>query len=251
MLRKFLSLILAALTLLGVIASFSCSNQNTTADNTSVSDETSAEKPNTSPTTTPANTEETTAKSDASNPVNIAAKNSEGYIFESYSNWNYKTFVCPYTDGKGVVGGGEPGGHFEAADDEMAAFVTEKPEWYKDTKLMESWDSADAPFGDRIAEAAAADTPFISDKENVNGLMVYKTFDITDLSDDMLYSLNVYYDNTVYLYINGKLYFKNDANCGSGDWNGDYDTLNYNADTQKLTLKDFLVIGKNYIACYM
>ena len=31
----------------------------------------------------------------------------------------------------------------------------------------------------------ASNTPFITDPVNVNGLMVYKTFEITDLSDDV------------------------------------------------------------------
>ncbi len=70
-----------------------------------------------------------------------------GYIFEEYSEYHYITFVCPYTDGAGVVGGGEANGYFDPATDEMAAFIAENPEWYKDTKLMESWDIAAAPFG--------------------------------------------------------------------------------------------------------
>ena len=115
------------------------------------------------------------------------------------------------------MGGSQPNGYFDPETDEMAAFIAENPEWYKDTKLMESWDTDYAPFGDRIGVMMAADTPFINDPTNVNGLMVYKTFNITDLGDDIHYTLNVFYDNTVYIYINGKLYFKNDANCGVGE----------------------------------
>ena len=57
------------------------------------------------------------------------------------------------------------------------------------------------------------------------------------------YSLNVFYDNTVYIYINGKLFYKNDANCGIGDWNGDYEPINYNIDDQPLTIKEFPCAG--------
>lgn len=253
MTRKTTSLILVMIMLFGILTSFGCSSgkkssgDSESGESTTVTEMTASE----SAAETAAETQaETTAETKAAvfETKTEPAESKSGYIFEEYSEYHYTTFVCPYTDGAGVVGGGQANGYFDPATDEMAAFIAENPEWYKDTKLMESWDIASAPFGDRIAAMMAADTPFISDPTNVNGLMVYKTFEITDLSDDIVYTLNMFYDNTVYVYINGKLYFKNDANCGNGDWNGDYDPIKYNADDQKLTLKDFLVQGTNYIA---
>ena len=170
-----------------------------------------------------------------------------GYLVDQMELMHYRTFVCPYTDGNGEIGGWTAGGYFDPDDDEMAEFVSKNPEWYKDTALMAGWDEAEGPFGDCINEAFAADTDFINDKVNTNGLMVYRTFNVDNLADDTLYELYCFYDNTVYIYINGELFFYNDANCGNGDWNGSLELIKCNTDPEK-DLGDFLVSGENYIA---
>lgn len=252
--RKLIALVLAFIMAFAVFALAGCSGGESSSGDaeTSAGNEPSETTPVESTEEEATVEEETTAAEEtpsaSSEPKEETAGPEFGYIIEEYSEYHYTTFVCPYTDGNGVVGGSAPNGYFDPATDEMAAFIAQNPEWYKDTKLMESWDIASAPFGDRIGVMMAAETPFITDPVNVNGLMVYKTFEIKDLSDDIHYSLNVFYDNTVYIYINGKPYFINDANCGVGDWNGDYEPINYNIDDQPLTLKDFLVEGTNYIA---
>lgn len=167
-------------------------------------------------------------------------------VIEQMDTWHYITHYCPYTDGDGNVGGSAAGGYFDEASDEMAMYVAEHPEWYKDTELMAAWDEADGPFGDCIGKEFAADTDFVND-QHTNGLMVYKTFTVDGLADDDLYELYCFYDNTVYIYINGALYFVNDANCGMNDWNGAYDLITCNTEEGK-TLRDFLVEGENYIA---
>lgn len=167
-------------------------------------------------------------------------------LIDQMETYHYTTFFCPYTDGSGVVGGGAANGYFEETDDEMAAFIAENPEWYKDTALMSSWEEAEGPFGDCIDKIIAADTDFVNDP-NTNGLMVYKTFTVENYSADTLYELYCFYDNTVYIYINGELYFFSDANCGVGDWNGGYDLISCNTDESK-TLADFLKEGENTIA---
>ena len=167
-------------------------------------------------------------------------------LIDQMETYHYTTFFCPYTDGSGNVGGSAANGYFEETDDEMAAFLAENPEWYKDTALMSSWDEAEGPFGDCIDKIIAADTDFVNDP-NVNGLMVYKTFTVENYSADTLYELYCFYDNTVYIYINGELYYFSDANCGVGDWNGGYDLISCNTDESK-TLADFLKEGENTIA---
>ncbi len=167
-------------------------------------------------------------------------------LIEQMESYHYATYFCPYTDGAGVVGGGTAGGYFAEEDDEMAAFVAKNPEWYKDTTLMASWDEVEAPFGDCIESILGADTDFKNDP-NTNGLMVYKTFNVGTLADTTLYELYCFYDNTVYIYINGELFYYADANCGSGDWNSDYELISCNTQEGK-TLHDFLVEGENYIA---
>lgn len=175
-----------------------------------------------------------------------AEEGDSGYIIEEMETYHYITHFCPYTDGSGTVGGSASGGFFDEESDEMAMYIDEHPEWYKDTELMASWDEAEAPFGDRISADIAADTDFLNDS-NTNGLMVYKTFTVGEISEDDLYELYCFYDNTVYIYVNGELFFSDDANCGSGDWNDAYELINCNTAEDK-TLRDFLVEGENYIA---
>lgn len=167
-------------------------------------------------------------------------------IIEQMETYHYITHYCPYTDGAGTVGGSAAGGFFDEATDDMAMFVAEHPEWYKDTALMASWEEAEGPFGDCIDSMIAADTDFVND-QHTNGLMVYKTFNVENYSDANLYELYCFYDNTVYIYVNGELFFYNDANCGNGDWNGGYDLIKCNTAEDK-DLGDFLKEGENYIA---
>ncbi len=256
--KKALSIILAALMLSASFALTACSGGNgdeTTPETTGeTTGETTADTeaettPETEAETTAPETEAETAapETEAETEAPAPAESNEGTIFDQMSEWHYTTFVCPYTDGEGVVGGGAANGHFEEADDEMAAFIKENPEWYKDTALMEKWDVVEAPFGDCINSMLAAQTDFVLDPTNTNGLMTYKTFTIDDLGDDMYYTMNCFYDNTVYIYVNGEAYYIADANCGSGDWNGGYDEIKCNTAENK-TLKDFLHEGENYVA---
>ena len=180
----------------------------------------------------------------AQNEVVAATEAGVGMIIEQMETWHWRTFECQYIDGAGQFGGLEPGGYYD--NDEMADFIAQNPEWYKDTAMMGAWETADAPFGDCINASLAADTPFMNDKLNNHGLMVYKTFNITDLSDDMTYDLYMFYDNTVYCYINGEPFFILDGNLVKQDWNGGYDLIKCNQQDGK-TLKDFLHTGENYI----
>ena len=167
-------------------------------------------------------------------------------LIDQMETYHYATYYCPYVDGNGQVGGSAANGYFDEADDEMAAFISSNPEWYKDTAMMAGWDEVEGPFGDCIDSIIAADTDFVKD-QHTNGLMVYKTFTVDNYSADNLYELFCFYDNTVYIYINGELYYFSDANCGVGDWNGGYDLISCNTDESK-TLADFLKEGENYLA---
>lgn len=255
--KKTLSVILALLMLSSAAMLSACSsgdsndaNNDTTADTSAETSaeteaETEAEKETEKEPETEAETKpETEPETEAPAPE---PESSSGLVFDQMSTWHYATYVCPYTDGNGDIGGGAANGHFEEADDEMAAFVKANPEWYKDTAMMKGWDEADAPFGDCINSMIAAQTDFILDPVNTNGLMVYKTFNIDDLAEDTLYEMYCFYDNTVYIYVNGELYYYSDANCGVGDWNGGLDLITCNTAEGK-TLRDFLVEGENYIA---
>ena len=255
--KKAFSLLLAVLLVIGALAA--CSKE--------------AAAPADKPADTPANTDAAPAEADAETPAEetpeaeepaaaevpeepaaaeipaetpaaeVPAKE-EGTLIDQMSTWHWRTFECQYIDGNGEFSGWAAGGHYE--NDEMADFVAANPEWYKDTAMMSSWEEADAPFGDCINAAIAADTPFTGDPANNHGLMVYKTFNVTDLADDTLYEYYMFYDNTVYCYVNGEPYFILDGNLTSQDWNGGYDLIKCNQGDK--TFKDFLHEGENYIA---
>ena len=252
--KKAFSLLLAVLMVIGLFAS--CAKNEPAPSNT----------PANTPADTPANTdaetpaeetpaeeepaaeepaaEEPAAEIPAEEPAAEVTAKEEGTLIDQMSTWHWRTFECQYIDGNGEFSGWAAGGHYE--NDEMADFVAANPEWYKDTAMMSSWEEADAPFGDAINSAIAADTPFTSDPDNNHGLMVYKTFNVTNLAEDTLYDYYMFYDNTVYCYVNGEPYFILDGNCVTQDWNGGYDLIKCNQGDK--TFKDFLHEGENYIA---
>ena len=254
--KKTFSLLLAILMIAGMLAACSKDEPAPTPANTDANTpaNTDAETPaeETPAEETPAEepAEETPAEEapaaeiPSEEPAAEVPQKEEGTLIDQMSTWHWRTFECQYIDGNGEFSGWASGGHYE--NDEMADFVASNPEWYKDTAMMEKWEEADAPFGDAINAAIAADTPFTSDPDNNHGLMVYKTFNVTDLAEDTLYDYYMFYDNTVYCYVNGEPYFILDGNCVTQDWNGGYDLIKCNQGDK--TFKDFLHEGENYIA---
>ena len=178
----------------------------------------------------------------------------EGYAFEQMEDWYVKAHECTWIDADGNARGsaGVLEGHYD--NDKFAEFVSENPEWYKDYDLMSKWDVQPAPFGDCIDEFIAGDTEWVTDKDNYQGITLYKTFEITDLSDTTLYEFYCFYDNSVHMYLNGVEFFAMDGSAqegdgtGKNDWNGSYALITPNVDPEKSNIKDYLVEGTNHIA---
>lgn len=253
--KKTLSIFLVLSMLATAMAS--CSGETT--EDTSAAGETTPAVEDTTPAaeeTEPA-AAETEAQATETKPAEteapaVEAVANEGYIFERLSPWHVKAHESSWVDGDGNPQGSSNwlNGHYE--NDKFAEFVSANPEWYKDYELMAKWDELEAPFGDCVDEFIAGETEWISDKAGYQSLTVFKSFEITDISDTTLYEFYCFYDNSVHMYLNGVEFFVKDGwiegdNSGNSDWNGGYDLITPNVDPEKTSIKDYLVEGTNYL----
>jgi hypothetical protein len=171
--------------------------------------------------------------------------------YQAETEWHYKVFSAPYSSSGA-------GGTFSEDTDEFAAYqasmgwengVATLPDGVIED--MATWPTASGAFGDR----GNYDTDIGWSGDN-HGLMLMATFDIDDLdtlkSSYENVSLWAFFDNTMYVYINGTLVFADDANCQSGDWNDAYAYLGPDGGScdqyfEVEDLKDVLVQGTNTI----
>lgn len=164
---------------------------------------------------------------------------------ESAVDWHYKIFNCPNTVDANVA-------TFDSETDEMAQWLADKGEnWYVDAiEDMKSWDVKTAPMGDRYDPVGEGNSP-IGWSGDAHGLITYTTFDLTaeqmgwvaqaDLND--IY-MNIWYDNTLYLYINGTLVFSHDNEGASGDWNDAQTAVDFAEDVD---IREILKEGENTV----
>ena len=104
-----------------------------------------------------------------------------------------------------------------------------------------TWDSHSAPLGDRLTSAASE----IGWTGNNHTLFVRQTFDFdkSQLKENSSFFFNIYYDNTIYVYLNGNLIYSDDtAVTGKNDWTDSYVTIKLD------DISEYLVNGKNLIA---
>jgi len=232
--KKVLTLLLAALM---VTSLFACGNDSDNKTDTTPASTTAAST--TAASTTAAAT--TKAPDEPQQPT----EDKSFTLFEDTLDWAYKVFNCPYTPGSN----GDAGGSFDPATDEMATYITENPEWFKNgATLTADWPKSAAPFGNR----ATSQSP-IGWEGDAHGLMLYTTFDLTADQLALLKTakegdvyMNLFYDNTCYIYINSTLVFSEDASCQSGDWNEEQEPVEFNADG--LDLASLFKEGTNEIS---
>ena len=104
-----------------------------------------------------------------------------------------------------------------------------------------NWKSFTAPMGDRLVPANADASGWKGDN---HVLFARKKFDVdlSRLDADQL-CMDIYYDNTLYLYLNGHLIYSDDnAQTGKNDWTDSYVLINL-ADAAQ-----YLVNGENILA---
>lgn len=170
------------------------------------------------------------------------------------TDWHYKLFSCPT-----LYGSPEEGAAYDPELDEMAAWITEKgEEWYKDETVlaeMATWEVKTAPMGDRYDGVGDGNSP-IGWAGDVHGLIGYTTFELTEEQMEWVgkaelhtICMNVWYDNTFYIWINGTLVYSHDGagapqSSGGNDWN---DSLSYVDFSEDVDIREILKEGENTI----
>lgn len=113
---------------------------------------------------------------------------------------------------------------------------------WKDLNYNERrWKVCNAPLGDRLVPANADVTGWKGDNHVLFARQKFNV-DLSKLDAEDLY-LDVYYDNTVYIYINGNLVYSDDnAVTGANDWTDSYKLIKLSGAAK------YLVNGTNIIA---
>ena len=128
---------------------------------------------------------------------------------------------------------------------DFAAYLKEHPDWKDPGYDVSSWQVANAPLGDRVN--GSSPVGWGGEGSEPHGLLAVTTFEIEDLAalEGLTYSMNIFYDNTIYMYINGNLVYSDDsAVTGEGvDWLDNYEDKEFTED-----IGQYLVEGTNTVA---
>ncbi len=223
--KKVLSVILAALMTASMAAGLvSCNddqgNSASTDNNT------------TAPAATTVKPVVTDAPDDPDDPDDSAKEDWTLMADDSY--WNYMLFECPFTgeqDGTGT---------FPEDTDEMAKYIADHPDWMTDYETMKTWEKYQAPMGDRALALGDGNSP-IGWAGDTHGILLYGSFELTAEQLQLVKEsnqgdicMNMWYDNTIYIYINGELVYSNDANCAAGDWNDKQEYIDFDVDIREI-----------------
>ena len=109
--------------------------------------------------------------------------------------------------------------------------------WNTSAYDRSSWKTKVAPFGDVIDAGAAQETRWQGDN---HGIFLVTSFTVDDLDAyrSLYYTMDIFYDNTLSVYLNGKLLVQYDG------WSSEYDTISL----PKAKVTAALVEGENLFA---
>lgn len=238
MMKKILSILLAGMMVLGMASCGSADADSTTAGTTTAV--TTTKRVITTPPSMP----------DDDRPDGV----DDWTLMELQTNWHYKLFNCPT-----LYNSGAEGVAFDPEQDEMAKWLAEKgEEWYKNPDViaeMATWEVQTAPMGDRYDGLGDGNSP-IGWSGDKHGIICYTTFELTEeqmgwveLAEENDIYMNVWYDNTFYIWINGTLVYSHDGmgasqDNGGADWN---DALEFVDFDEGIEIGDILKQGENTI----
>ncbi|MBQ8288141.1 MAG: hypothetical protein IJX76_05145 [Clostridia bacterium] len=175
-------------------------------------------------------------------------------LMAQYTDWHYKVFYCPT-----LYGSSAEGTLYDPEQDEMAAWIAEKgEEWYNDEGVlaeMATWDVACAPLGDRYDGFGEGGSP-IGWADDYHGLICYTTFELSaeemswvEMADINDIYMDVWYDNTFYIWINGTLVYFHDGEGapqadGGADWNDALEPVDF---MDGVDIREILKEGPNEV----
>lgn len=242
--KKFIAILLAGLMVFGMVA---CAGQ--TADTTT--DGGSAGDPaGTTAATTTQRVITTPAPADPRDP----SIPDDWTLLELQTDWHYKIFNCPT-----LVNSAADGVQYDPDQDEMAAWISASGEdWYKNETVfaeMATWPTQTAPMGDRYDGLGDGNSP-IGWAGDAHGLICYTTFELTEeqmgwvaAADINSIYMDVWYDNTFYIWINGELVYSHDGegapqSNGGADWNDALEPVDF---ADGVDIRTILKQGENTI----
>lgn len=127
-------------------------------------------------------------------------------------------------------------------------FIAENPTWKDAGYDVSEWQTANAPLGDRIGSSPIGWGGW---DQEPHGLLCVTKFNVENLDElaDTEFYMNIFYDNTIYVYINGNLVFSHDGQNADGDHVNDPDWVdNYTDIDFTESINQYLVEGENTLA---
>lgn len=140
----------------------------------------------------------------------------------------------------------EKGAEFQCktlTTEEFNTFITDNPTWKDAGYDVSEWQTANAPLGDRIGSSPIG---WGGTDQEPHGLLCVTTFTVEDLEAvaDADFYMNIFYDNTVNIYLNGTLVYSDmTANTGANDWVDNYTDIDFTE-----SINQYLVEGENTLA---